>query len=309
LIVTHGSSSFYQVKCKVGYLNLPAVQNQTSPLILTFNAVDPIGAIGIQADLATFAAMGCIGLSAATAILISDSARIEDVQPIETDWVADQARVILEDMAVAAFKIGVPGSIESVSAMAEIVSDYPDVPLILDPFSSGLPGEEQQDEDMLTVIRELLVPQATVLMLSVDELSRLAETWREASQEDTLTADVMHLIGMGCEYVLVTGMRSGLQEVANTLFDDSGAVRQDTWQRVSGSFSGAGATLSAAITAMMANGLDAPEAVAEAQEFTIAALTNAQRLGMGKLIPDRYFWTREAENASPDADSGADKSD
>lgn len=277
------------------------MQNQTSPLILTFNAVDPAGAIGIQADLASFAAMGCIGLSAATAILISDSARIEDLQPIETDWVADQARVILEDMTVAAFKVGVPGSIESVSAIAEIVSDYPDVPLILDPFASGLPGEDQDDDDMLTAIRELLVPQATLLMLSVDELSRLAETWRDPSLDDTLTADVMHLIGMGCEYVLVTGMRSSLQEVSNTLFDDSGAVRQDTWQRISGSFSGAGATLSSAITAMMANGLDAPEAVAEAQEFTLAALGSAQRLGMGRLIPDRYFWTRDDDPADESA--------
>ncbi|HET6829281.1 MAG TPA: bifunctional hydroxymethylpyrimidine kinase/phosphomethylpyrimidine kinase, partial [Ramlibacter sp.] len=69
------------------------MQNQNSPLILTFGAADPIGAIGIQADLASFAAMGCHGLSVVTSILIADTARIEDMQVIDADWVADQARV------------------------------------------------------------------------------------------------------------------------------------------------------------------------------------------------------------------------
>ena len=79
------------------------MQNQTSSLILTFGVADPVGAIGIQADLATFAAMGCHGLSVITAILIGDTARIEDTQDIDVDWVADQARVLLEDMPVTAF--------------------------------------------------------------------------------------------------------------------------------------------------------------------------------------------------------------
>ena len=95
-----------QVKCKVGYLNLTVVQNQTSPLILTFGVADPVGAAGIQADLATFSSMGCHGLSVITSILIGDTARIEDTQQIDADWVADQARVLLEDMPVAAFKVG-----------------------------------------------------------------------------------------------------------------------------------------------------------------------------------------------------------
>ena len=95
------------------------MQNQTSPLILTFGSADPVGATGIQADLATFAAMGCHGLSIITSILVSDTARIEDAQIIDIDWVADQARVILEDMPVAAFKVGAVGSIENISAYVD----------------------------------------------------------------------------------------------------------------------------------------------------------------------------------------------
>ena len=269
------------------------MQNQTSPLILTFGPTDPVGAVGIQADLASFAAMGCHGLSVITSLFIGDTARIEDTQIIDSDWVADQARVVLEDMPVAAFKVGAVGSIENVSAIAEIVSDYPDIPLIFDPFLSSLPDQGPEGEDMLMATRELLIPQTTVLIISAVELSRLAETWREASEEDMMAVDAMRLIEMGCEYVFVTGTPSDLTDVANTMFDESGVIRHDNWQRISGSYSGAGGTLAATIAALLANGLDVPEAVFEAQEFTIASIANAQRLGMGKLVLDRYFWARE----------------
>ncbi|EOA05992.1 MULTISPECIES: bifunctional hydroxymethylpyrimidine kinase/phosphomethylpyrimidine kinase [Herbaspirillum] len=274
------------------------MQNQTPPLILSFGAADPVGATGVQADLATYAAMGCHGLSVVTALLIGDTARVEDVQVVDVDWVADQARVILEDMAVAAFKVGALGSIENISVIAEIVSDYPDVPLILDPFISALANQEDED-DRLIAIRELLIPQATVMVASAGELTRLAETWREPVTGDALMLDAMRIIEMGCEYLLVTNTQTDLQEVANSLFDESGLVRQDAWPRLPGSFVGAGTTLSAALTAMLANGLEVPLAASEAQEFTLAALANAQRIGMGKLMPDRYFWARESED--PDA--------
>jgi hydroxymethylpyrimidine/phosphomethylpyrimidine kinase len=272
------------------------VQIQTSPLILSFGVTDPVGAVGIQADLASFAAMGCHGLSVVTGILIGDTARVEDMQVIDADWVADQARVVLEDMPVAAFKVGMVGSIENVSVIAEIVSDYPDIPLILDPFISAMPDQGLDNEDILVAMRELLVPQTTILLTSAVELARFAETWREPSTDDTLSVDAIRVIEMGCEYLFVTGTPCEVQEVANTLFNESGVVRHDNWQRVSGSFSGAGTTLSATIAAMLANGRDVPEAVLEAQEFTIAAIANAQRLGMGKLVLDRYFWARESDS-------------
>lgn len=170
--------TFYQVKCRIRYLNLPAVQNQTSPLVLTFGAADPVGATGVTADLAVFSALGCNGLTVTTALLIGDSASVEDMQEVDPDWVADQARVLLEDAAVAAFKIGALHDLEHASAIAEIVSDYPDAALVLDPFGSRLPDIGDDADEMLTIVRQLLVPQASVLVLSRDELARLAETWR-----------------------------------------------------------------------------------------------------------------------------------
>jgi hydroxymethylpyrimidine/phosphomethylpyrimidine kinase len=275
------------------------VQNQTSPLILSFGASDPVGAIGVQADLAAFSALSCTGLAVTTALLIGDSARVEDQQEIDPDWVADQARVVLEDMTMAAFKIGALANVEHVSAIAEILSDYPDAPLILDPFSSRLPDPgDDEAEEVLTAVRQLLVPQATLLMLSQVELGRLAETWREGA-EDTMESDVEHLLALGCEFVLVTGTQANIGQeggsanvantLANTLFGADGVISHDAWQHFPGPFLGAGSTLSAAITAFMARGHDVPEAVQAAQAYTIGALANAQRYGMGKLVPNRFY--------------------
>jgi hydroxymethylpyrimidine/phosphomethylpyrimidine kinase len=283
------------------------VQNQTSPLILSFGAADPAGAIGVQADLAAFSALSCTGLAVTTALLIGDSARVEDMQEIDPDWVSDQARVVLEDMTMAAFKVGALSNVEQVAAIAEILSDYPDAPLILDPFSSRLPDPADADdaEELLTALRQLLVPQATLLMLSQVELGRLAETWREGG-EDTLESDVEHLLALGCEFVLVTGTAAGAASgdaaasplgaatLANTLFGADGMISHDAWQHMAGPFIGAGGTLSAAVTAYMARGADVPEAVAAAQEYTVGALAHAQRYGMGKFVPNRFFHLQQA---------------
>ncbi|HEX5342608.1 MAG TPA: bifunctional hydroxymethylpyrimidine kinase/phosphomethylpyrimidine kinase [Duganella sp.] len=273
------------------------MQNQTSPLILSFGAADPAGATGVQADLAAFSALSCTGVAVTTALLIGDSAHVEDLQDIDPDWVADQARVLLEDMTMAAFKVGAITNLEQVAAIAEILSDYPDAPLILDPFSSRLPALSDDDaEELLTAIRQLLVPQATLLMLSQVELGRMAETWRESDNdgddEDTLQSDVEHLLALGCEFVLVTGTSSGSQSdgtLANTLFGADGVISHDAWQHLAGPFIGAGGTLSAALTAFMARGAEVPEAVAAAQEYTVGALAHAQRYGMGKFVPNRFF--------------------
>lgn len=296
LVIAHAAA--LQVKCIATYLNRFPVQNQTSPLVLTFGVADPVGAIGIQADLASLAAMGCHGLSVITALSIGDTTGTEDTQAVEPDWVADQARVLLEDMPVSAFKVGHIGSIENVSVIAEIVSDYPEQPLVLDPFSTTLP-DQGPDEEMLLAVRELLIPQTTLLLVSADELSRLAETWREPSDDNMIEIDALQMIEFGCEFLFVTGIPGDAHDVTNLLFSEEGLVRSASWPRQTGPFAGAGNTLSATITAMLANGLDVPEAVAEAEEFTNATLSHAQRLGMGKLIPDRFFWAHEGDAESP----------
>src|SRR4030095_6077892 len=140
------------------------------PAVLTFAATDPTSGAGLQADLLALASMGCHPLSVVTAITVQDTAGVESVLPLDPEWVADQARCLLESMPVAACKRGVLGSTDIVTVVAEIVSDYPDVPLVVDPvFASGR-GDEFASEDIVSAIRELLVPQSTVITPNIAEL-------------------------------------------------------------------------------------------------------------------------------------------
>ncbi len=264
------------------------------PIVLSFAATDPTGGAGIQADLLTLSSMGCHALSVVTAITVQDTAGVEDVLPIDADWVSDQARVLLEDMPVAAFKIGMVGSVENCAAIAEVVSDYPDVPLIFDPVLASGRGDETATEDMIEAMRELLIPQTTIITPNSLEARRLADDGGD--EERSLEDCARRILEMGCEYVLITGTHENTPQVVNTLYGQQGVIRSDSWQRLPGSYHGSGCTLASAIAATLANGLDIPEAVREAQEYTWQTLNAGFRPGMGQHIPDRFFWAREVEN-------------
>lgn len=270
------------------------------PIVLVFAATDPSGGAGLQADIMTLSSMGCHPLPCVTAITIQDTMGVEDVMPIDPEWVADQARAVLEDMPVAAFKIGMLGSIEAIAFIAEVVSDYPDIPLILDPVLASGRGDELATDEMVQGIRELLVPQTTILTPNSLEARRLAADDGDDNDNPDLAECAKRLIASGCEYVLITGTHENTPQVVNTLYGHDGIVRSDAWQRLPGNYHGSGCTLASAIAATIANGLSIAEGVKDAQEYTWQALKAAFRPGMGQHIPDRLFWAREDE---PD-DSG-----
>ncbi|HQR03831.1 MAG: hydroxymethylpyrimidine/phosphomethylpyrimidine kinase [Proteobacteria bacterium] len=268
----------------------------TPPLVLTFAATDPTGGAGIQADILTLASMGCHPLSVITAITVQDTAGVEGILPIDAGWVSDQARALLEDVPVAAFKLGLLGSVETIAAIAEIVSDYPDIPLVLDPVLASGRGDQFTDEETVQAMIELLLPQTSVLTPNSLEARRLALDEDNEDDQPTLSECARRLIQAGCEYVLVTGTHENTPQVINTLYGPRGQVRADKWDRLPGSYHGSGCTLASALAANLAQGLDIEEAVREAQEYTWQTLAAGFRPGMGQNIPDRLFWARSEED-------------
>jgi hydroxymethylpyrimidine/phosphomethylpyrimidine kinase len=264
------------------------------PIVLAFAASDPSGGAGIQADLLTLSSMGCHALSVVTALTVQDTLGVEGILAIDSDWVADQARALLEDMPVDAFKVGVLGSVANIAAIAEIVSDYPDIPLVLDPVLASGRGDELATDEMAHALRELLLPQTTILTPNSMETRRLADI---DDDEPSLAQCAARLVAAGCEYVLVTGTHEATPQVVNTLYGKGGIVRSDTWPRLPHQYHGSGCTLASAIAAMLANGLELAEAVREAQDYTWHALEKAYRPGMGQHLPDRLFWARDERDA------------
>lgn len=274
----------------------------TPPIVLVFSASDPTSGAGMQADLLTLSSMGCHPLSVITAITVQDTLGVEEVLPLDADWIVDQARCVLEDMPVAAFKVGLVGSVEGMAAIAEVVGDYPDIPLILDPVLASGRGDDLADDDMLSVMLEMLVPQTTLMTPNSVEALRLAMHERDDDETPGLPECAEYLVGLGCEYVLITGTHENTPKVENVLYGEEGVVRSDAWQRLPDSYHGSGCTLASAIAAALAHGLEVGEAVKEAQEFTWQALNAGFRPGMGQYIPDRMFWARAPEGEAPETE-------
>lgn len=310
------------------------------PIVLVFAGTDPTGGAGIQADLLTLASMGCHALTVVTAITVQDTAGVDGVLAIDPDWVVDQARLVLEDMPVVAFKVGMLGSVENIAAIAEVVADYSDIPLILDPVLASGRGDELASEDMVSALCELLLPQTTIITPNSQEARRLAraavmqasddddedgsnapdpseDADADADDDPDLAECARRILAMGCEYVLITGTHENTPQVINTLYGEEGVIRTDTWERLPGTYHGSGCTLASAIAATLANGLDMAEAVREAQEYTWQSLAAGFRPGMGQLIPDRFFWAREINggtgggegNGGPNGERGDGLSD
>ena len=272
-------------------MNTTPTTPPSPPLVLVFAASDPSSGAGIQADLLTLASLGCHPATAITAITVQDTVGVQSVQALSAELVEQQARTILEDMPIVAFKVGVLGSVENVLAVAEIVSDYPDIPLILDPVLASGRGDELSGEEIISAMREMLLPQTTLITPNAPEARRLAESDEDES-EPSIDVCAQRLIEMGAQYVLITGTHENTPQVVNTLYGPEGVLRRDNWERLPGSYHGSGCTLASAITGCIAGGAGIDDAVRDAQDYTWQTLKNGFRAGMGQFIPDRFFWAR-----------------
>lgn len=258
------------------------------PLVLTFAASDPTSGGGLQGDLLTVASLGCHPVSVLTALILRDTEGLVDVVPMDPDLVVDQARLLLEDLPVRAFKVGLLGSVEAVARVAEIISDYPEIPLVLEAdLARSLEGVQGFDE-LLSAHAELLLCQAAVVVLGRGDASKLCGALGdEEDLSPQATADLLLARGVG--HVLLTGSGAPGPQVVNLLFDDGGVIRTDAWERLPERFLGAGGTLAAALAACLARGMGVAEAVGEAQAFTWKSLVAAFRPGMGYALPNRFF--------------------
>ena len=278
------------------------VEQPAPACVMSFNMSEPSGAGGTAGDIATIAAMGAHALPIVTCIVMRDTAEIFDSHALDADVIVEQARSILEDVTIAAWKVGFLGSTEGVGAVAEILADYPDVPLV-----AYLPNlawvEEDEQQSYLEAFRDLVLPQTEVLVGSHQTLTDfLLPDWdseRPPSSREIAVAANKY----GARYVLVTSVPLPDQHLDNVLASAQGAITGEKFERFEATFVGAGETLSAGLAALLATGVELHAAVGEALAFLDQALDAGFRPGMGNVIPDRFFW------ALPEEEDGSETSD
>ena len=265
------------------------------PCVLVFNASDPSGAGGLGGDALAIASVGAHMLPVVTGAYARDTAEIFDHFAFDEEAVAEQARAILEDVEVKLIKVGFVGSPEVLSTIAETATDYPDVPLVA--YMPNLSWwEENQIDAYLDAFRELLLPQATVLVGNHSTLWRwLLPDWH--SDRPPSARDIARAAGeFGVPYTLVTGMVLPEQFIDNVLASPQSVLANEKYERLEAVFAGAGDTLSAALAALLASGTDLVAATSEALAYMDRCLDAGFRPGMGHVLPDRLFWAQPEED-------------
>ena len=270
------------------------------PCVLVFNANDPSGAGGLSGDVTAIASAGAHALPVITGTYARDTAEIFDHFPFEEEVVAEQARTLLEDVSVQAIKVGFGGTPENLSAIAEIATDYPDIPLVA--YMPNLAWWNEVQIDLyLDAFQELVLPQTTVLVGNHSTLWRwLLPDWE--GERSPGARDIARAAGeYGVAYTLVTGIPAPEQYIENALATPQTVLASERLERFEAVFSGAGDTLTGALAALIASGCDLAEAFTEALGYLDHCLDGGFRPGMGHVIPDRLFWA-QADTDDTDED-------
>ena len=261
---------------------------RTIPIVMSFSATDPCGGAGIQADIETLGTMGCHCVPVVTAITAQDTTAIYQFFPCPSRLVRDQARAILEDMPVAAFKVGMVGTIENVRAIHQILKDYPNIPVVWDPsLQMGLKGVPF-DAALLEAFIALILPNVSICTPNIIQARLLAPG------ADTLDACAQEIMAHGADFVLITGNHLNANKITNTFYGNYRRLEIFHYERFENAYLGAGCTLSASITGLLAQGIQPAACISQAQDYTMECLKQGYRMGMGQHLPNRLYWAREA---------------
>jgi hydroxymethylpyrimidine/phosphomethylpyrimidine kinase len=247
------------------------------PIVLSIAGSDCSAGAGLQADLKTFQHFGVFGLTAVTCVVAETPRVVLSVYPVPPTILQDQLRVLLTDFPVAVIKTGMLFSKAHIVAVTEILLEYPDIPLVIDPVMIASTGAPLLEENAVTAYKERLFPLAKIITPNLDEAEAL---WGGAAcDEATIEKAARELSARyGCA-VLLKGGHLGGPECADLLVEN-GAI---TWHRsprlaVAASH-GTGCTLSAAIAANLALEKNLHDAVASAKNYLDRTLVESFQWG------------------------------
>jgi hydroxymethylpyrimidine/phosphomethylpyrimidine kinase len=249
-------------------------------IALTIAGSDSSGGAGIQADLKTFSAFGVYGASVITALTAQNTRGVTAVEPIAASFVAAQMEAVLSDLEVGAIKTGMLANKAVVETVADRLREGPRRPLVVDPVMVATSGDVLLEPEAIDAIKLQLAPLATLITPNLAEAARLLNA-KEAANEAEVIAQAKALLALGCGAVLLKGGH-GKGEDAVDLLCDAGGVERFARERVDTPHThGTGCTLSAAIAALLAQGVGLEEAVGRAKDYVWLGLQAGRTLGVG----------------------------
>lgn len=247
--------------------------------VLSVAGSDPSGGAGIQADLKAFAACGCYGMAAVTALTAQNTTGVSGVHLVPPDFVAAQIAAVLADVRTDAVKIGMIATGAIAAAVADGLGAYAG-PIVLDPVMVAKGGAALLDTAAVAALRDRLVPRAALLTPNLPEAAALLGT-EPATSRGAMAEQAKALLALGPRAVLLKGGHLA-GETSPDLLAAEGQLHWFEGARVATrNTHGTGCTLSAALAACLARGLPMAEAVAQAKAYVAGAIAAADRLTVG----------------------------
>ena len=269
------------------------------PNVLSIAGSDPSGGAGIQADLKTFAALGCYGMAAITALTAQNTQGVSGVHIPPADFVAQQIDAIFADIRVDAVKIGMLGSPDVVEAVAHALKRNGAKNIVLDPVLVATSGDSLGAPGVVEAMRAHLLPLARVVTPNIPEAMRFTGLSEPQNVQD-LAVLAGHFLELGAQAVLVKGGHMQGDKASDVLFEADQAEVFSQPRVETKNTHGTGCTLSSAIAAQFAKGLDLPRAVESAKAYLTQALRDSVRLDVGHGHgPVHHLWTLTEMKSGP----------
>jgi len=271
-------------------------QNSATPIALTIAGSDSGGGAGIQADLKTFSALGAYGASVITALTAQNTQTVSAIHEVPPSFITEQLMSVLGDLTVTAIKVGMLASPDIIHAVADVLEQHRDIPVVLDPVMVAKSGDSLLSDDALGALKERLCPLATVITPNLPEAAKLLAC-DEAVNEAEVRQQAQGLIETGVAAVLVKGGHlSG--NMSTDILISNGSILEFPHTRIdTKNTHGTGCTLSSAIAAGLAKGCDLETAVAGAQSYVHEAICAADELrighGHGPVHHFHALWPRQ----------------
>jgi len=248
---------------------------------LTIAGSDSGGGAGIQADLKTFSALGCFGTSAITAVTVQNTLGVSGIHSIPQEIVKEQILAVLEDIKPEAIKIGMVHSTELAVAIASVLLDYPQIPIIFDPVMVATSGDKLIENGTINTLKQVIFPLAALVTPNLDEAALLIGM--EIRDVKDMEAAAVKIIRSGCKAVLLKGGHLKGKRLFDVYLDQSGHQQIFESEAVdTNNTHGTGCSLSSAIAAFTARKLELIPAITEAKIYIQHAVESGKDVKTGE---------------------------
>ncbi|KKJ76400.1 hydroxymethylpyrimidine kinase [Kiloniella litopenaei] len=253
----------------------------SAPIALTIAGSDSSGGAGIQADIKAMSALGVYAASVITALTAQNTCKVHSIFPVSTDFIQDQLYTVFEDLNVKAIKIGMLGTPDIISSVADVLKHYPQIPVVLDPVMVAKSGDKLLQDDAVASLKENLLPLAEIITPNLPEAAVLT-----GKKEPTSIQEMKDMLAalqvISPKAILLKGGHLDGDKSDDLLFDGQNEICLSSERINTKNSHGTGCTLSAAIASGIAKGFSLLEAVNAAKEYLTEALRHADHLEIGK---------------------------